>query len=408
LAEAGVVQLNGGINYMILIPWMQLQSRCSILQNSIKEKEISGIVIFQNVDLYYYTGETGPNCFFVPAKGSPILFTRMRGELPSLPWPVKKIKAWGEMLDILKEYEINNFDNIGFEGDVLPAALYINIMSIFKNSKFLDVSSLIRAQRAIKSNWELDIFRETAKKDLNVWSKIPDMIRESKSDFELSAQIESEFRRQGHMGFFRCRGFNFDMSTSLTITGVASAVPTLTEVPLSGNGISQYFPFGSSGQILDYGNPIVVDCGTNYFGYTIDQTRTFAIGELNSKLNNAYNLCLEIQDLIVRNAKIGITCGELYDMAKTMVDKADYTEGFMGASGGVPFIGHGIGLEVDEFPIIRKGSKEIIKEGMVFALEPKFAFSGIGAVGVENCFIVTGNSLERLTLCSDELRIIEV
>jgi Xaa-Pro aminopeptidase len=78
----------------------------------------------------------------------------------------------------------------------------------------------------------------------------------------------------------------------------------------------------------------------------------------------------------------------------------------MGAGGGVPFLGHGVGLEVDELPVLARGSRELLAEGMVIAIEPKFALPGIGAVGIENCFAVTDQGLEKLTVTADELRIV--
>ena len=77
---------------------------------------------------------------------------------------------------------------------------------------------------------------------------------------------------------------------------------------------------------------------------------------------------------------------------------------FMGhGEGQVRFIGHGIGLEIDEFPVIAPNFEGELAQGMVIAFEPKFVFPGKGVVGMEDDYVVTSSGVERLTLTDQVL-----
>jgi Xaa-Pro dipeptidase len=112
----------------------------------------------------------------------------------------------------------------------------------------------------------------------------------------------------------------------------------------------------------------------------------------------------EIHDLFAREAKPGVPWAELYDMAKDFAARAGLGDDFMGhGEGQVWFIGHGIGLEIDEFPVIAPNFEEELAEGMVIAFEPKFVFPGKGVVGMEDDYVVTSSGVERITLTEQVL-----
>ena len=87
------------------------------------------------------------------------------------------------------------------------------------------------------------------------------------------------------------------------------------------------------------------------------------------------------------------------DIAK----KAGFEANFMGHRQKAGFIGHGVGIELNEAPVFAPRSKDILAEGMVFALEPKFVIPQVGAVGIENTFVVTASGIEKLTQCEEEI-----
>lgn len=385
----------------------ELQRRIRILQELLKTKDISGVFILQNVDLYYYTGTSGPVCFYIPAAGTPVYFSRQRGELPAdLPWPVSKFNRWSEVAAHIQDMGYYKLEKIGLENDVIPAAVYLKMKETFPGSAVIDIGPMIRQQRAVKSPWEISIMRETARRDQGLWEMIPELLHLAKTDLELTALFEAEAKKHGHMGILRLRGFNMEMSLACVLADERGTAISFIDTPLSGTGTSPAFPFGASGAVLEPGKPILIDYGGCYSGYIIDQTRMFILNNIPEKIKYTYDKSLEIQEELIAATSPGITCGELYDRAKALATKAGMEENFMGAAGGVSFVGHGVGLEVDELPVLARGSRQIIEEGMVLAIEPKFVLAGIGAVGIENCFAVTSQGLDRLSEVSDELIVV--
>ena len=385
-------------------PLEELQKRIVVLQGNLEKNEIAGALIFQNADLYYFTGIIGQVCFFVPVEGTPVFLSRQRGELPKdLPWPVQKYNSWSELGRVLKEFNYPLSGSLGLEFDVIPTTMYFKIQEVFQSLNLVDISLLIRQQRAVKSAWEIAILRETACKDKLIWDKVPEMLTEAKTDLELGALFEAEARRLGHIGIVRLRSFNMEMSLTCTLADEKGALPSLFESAITGVGHTRAYPFGASGVKLVANKPILIDFGGCYEGYIIDLTRMCAIGQLPQNVLVAFDLALEIQAAIVRITKPGMTCGELYEVAKTMANVAGWDNSFMGAAGGVPFLGHGVGLEIDELPVIARGSGVVLEEGMVIALEPKFVIPGTGAVGIENCFVVKADGLDKLSPVADEM-----
>jgi len=393
---------------LIIPPLDELKKRLISLQGALASKGVSGALIFQNADLYYYTGMIGQACFFVPVEGTPIFMSRQRGELPTCPlWPVYRYNSWSELRRVLKEFNYPLSGRLGLEFDVLPTAMYFKIQEVFLGQNLVNISLLIRQQRAVKSVWEIAILRETACRDKLIWDKVPEMLVEAKTDFELGALFEAEARRLGHIGIIRVRSFNMEMTCTCTLADEKGALPSFFEAPLTGVGHTGAYPFGASGAKLVADKPILIDFGGCYAGYITDLTRMCSIGQLPQNVLVAFDLALDIQAAVVRLGKPGIMCGELYEAAKTMAEKAGWDNNFMGAAGGVSFLGHGVGLEIDELPVLARGSEVVLEEGMVIAIEPKFAVPGIGSVGIENCFVVNVDGLDKLSPVADEMIVIK-
>jgi Xaa-Pro aminopeptidase len=155
------------------------------------------------------------------------------------------------------------------------------------------------------------------------------------------------------------------------------------------------------------GEPIQIDYVGIVEGYMVDQARTFFLGEASDVFLQIHSLALEIQDTIAERGKPGVSAEALYDLAVKIATRACSSAYFMGYPAPVPFVGHGVGLELDEFPILGRKSKHILEEGMVIALEPKFIMPGKGLAGIENTFVVGKDGLEKLTIFGDEIHILK-
>jgi Xaa-Pro dipeptidase len=138
----------------------------------------------------------------------------------------------------------------------------------------------------------------------------------------------------------------------------------------------------------------------------VDQARTYFLGEPPSKFLKAHALALKIQRALITQGTPGTKAEDLYNTACAMAEEGGLAEGFLGYPDPVPFVGHGVGLELDELPLVGRRSRQILQEGMVVALEPKFIFPNEGLAGIENTFLVTPQGLEKLTTFDDEIQVL--
>jgi Xaa-Pro aminopeptidase len=154
--------------------------------------------------------------------------------------------------------------------------------------------------------------------------------------------------------------------------------------------------------------PVLVDYVFAYNGYLSDHTRIFSLGSLPPELVDAHSAMLEVQEIIKKFAKPGVESGAIYEQALAKATQLGYADHFMGAAGRerIRFVGHGIGLEVDEYPFLAAGQDLQLQEGMTIALEPKVIFPGKGVVGIENTHLVTQDGLEQFGRFPEEIVVI--
>ena len=168
--------------------------------------------------------------------------------------------------------------------------------------------------------------------------------------------------------------------------------------------MNSFRPCGASIEIIGPNVPILIDYAGSFSGYTVDATRMFVYGKLDADMVNAFDIANEIQSWVTENLKPGAICEELYSGALKIAEKSGLGDCFMGfPAEQARFIGHGVGLEIDELPVLAKGVKDPLREGHVIAIEPKFLFPGKGAIGIENIWLVTSAGAEKLTGLPDEI-----
>jgi Xaa-Pro aminopeptidase len=189
--------------------------------------------------------------------------------------------------------------------------------------------------------------------------------------------------------------------------GASGAVPSYLASPTGGTGVSIAVAQGAGFGLIRAHEPILVDYVFAYKGYLSDHTRIFSIGELPDDLIQAHGAMLSIQAAIIREAKPGIAAGRIYEMAIELAGEAGYSENFMGVGDQrIRFVGHGVGLDLDEYPFLAAGQKMLLQEGMIIALEPKLIFPQRGVVGIENTHLVTPNGLQQLTVFDENIIVV--
>lgn len=396
---------------MRLTPATELEYRCKQLQNLMIDHGLDAILMMQNADLFYFTGTVQSGCLYLPVSGQPLYLVRRDVARARMESGLKEVIPFGSPKDlpgITAEYRYQEPKRIGMEFDVLPVGLFERYRKIYPNAEFVDATPLIRQVRMIKSHYEIHLMQDAARQVDLVYQRAKEAIREGISDLELAAELEYVARKNGHLGLIRMRVFNGEMLFGHTFSGTDSAVPAYTDTPFGGLGPSPSFGQGASYKQINRNEPIIIDFAGSIDGYLVDQTRVFSLGPLSERLTRGFNDMLKVQGLMKELACEGISWGELYDRCHALACELGYADSFMGAKGAqVSFIGHGIGVEIDEFPFIAKGFKDQpLQIGMAWAFEPKVVFPGEGAVGIENTFYLSNEGLKQLTYSDDALVIL--
>jgi Xaa-Pro dipeptidase len=363
------------------------------------EAGIDFCVILQNVDMFYFTGTVQKGILVVPVERDPIFFVeksveRARLETPLAVTPVENDRA---IQDIVRRKKIMRGTG-GMELDVVPVSVFERFKGIIGFETFVDVTPLIKALREIKSPFELEQVRKSGQIMRHVFAKAKEVIREGTRELDIDAELVAEGRKCGHQGFLRMRGLNREMTTITVTAGYTGALPSASDVAVGGMGVTPAVPLGSSSKSIEKGIPVCVDYGGGYNGYVTDETYVFVIGALKKHFRRPYEVSREIIEDAEAFGKEGVDAAELFNRAARAAKKAHLDAHFMGfGEGQVSFIGHGLGLEINELPVITPRHHTTLREGMVFAFEPKFALPGKGAIGLEVDFIVRKDRLERVT-----------
>lgn len=374
-------------------------------------ESLEAIIIVQNADLFYFTGTVQSGNLYVPASGQPIFMVRKdagRARMESGLKEVIPFKSIKDIPGILSQFGYPEPKRIGMELDVLPVNFYERYLNLYPNAKFSDATPLIRKVRMIKSHYEIHLMKDAADQVDRVYRRAREIIRVGMTDLDVAADLEYCARKDGHQGLVRMRGFNSDICYGQIFSGVDSAVPAYSDTPLGGMGLNPSFGQSAGMKRIEPHEPIIIDFAGCVDGYLSDQTRVFSVGVLSDRLRRAYDDMLDIQALMMRTIEVGMNWGTLYDVCLKSAVEMGYADSFMGAKGSqVSFIGHGLGVEIDEFPFIARGFDQMqFETGMAFAFEPKTVFPGEGAIGIENTFYLSNEGLKRLTHSSDELVIL--
>jgi len=395
---------------MRLTPKNELEYRFRKLQTEMAGAGLDAVIMLQNADLFYFTGTIQTGNLYVPACGDPVYLVRrdfLRARMESGLAQVVPFTSPRELPGVVAGLGHPTPARIGLELDVLPVNLYQKYRDLYPRAEFFDATPLIRRVRMVKSHYEIHILQDAALLADKVHRRACEVIREGMSELELAAELEQLARREGHQGYLRMRAFNGELGNQI-LCGADAAAPAFCNTPLGGMGITPAFGQGASYNRIGRGDPIVVDFASCFDGYLVDQARMFALGSLSDRMRRGYDDMLRIEELMVQMAEQLPTWGGIYDACRALACELGYADSFMGNAGcQVPFIGHGVGIEIDEFPFLARGfHEERLAPGMVFAFEPKLVFPGEGAVGIEDTFYLTETGIKRLTFSSQELVIL--
>ncbi len=355
------------------------------------------LIATTNVNLFYLTGRIPDGYFYMTREGLCALFLRRPHS-----WEgrgIVRIKHPAEIPEYLKKLDLP-IPRVLMLEDELPFSEYSRLRSIFGEPETLP--SVIRNARAIKMPYEQQLLRETGLWHAGAQQGVPGLFRPGMTDIEYEIAIFHHFRELGHPGFFRIAGHRMEAAMGTVIAGDNAAVPSPFDFAMGGAG-RDFFPFAACGEELSEGKAVLVDCSGNTCGYLTDLSRTYSIGRLPNQALDMHDTALAIQAAFVSAAVPGARCCDLYNQALDIARRSGFEDHFMGLYQHAKFVGHGLGLEINEMPVIAPKDVTPLREGMAIALEPKFVLPGCGAVGIENTFLITRNGPERLTPGDDAI-----
>lgn len=385
----------------------ELTFRIDKLRIKMDERKIDFAIIFQNIDIFYFTGTMQNAVLIIPKNGDILFFVKKSVERAQKETYIDIIPVSNndEIFKIIKKKGFKG--KFGLELDVLPAYIFLRLVKEFNLVDFVDVSGLIREIRMVKSEYELKQLKKSGEIVDIVFKSVKEHLREDMTELDLASILESIGRRNGHNGVMRMRGFNQEMDNITITQGQSGTIVSYADAPILGQGLCPAVPHGASLNKIQKYLPILIDYGACFNGYITDETRPFVIKALDPFFEKPYNVAFEIIEKIKEIGKEGLNSKELFEESISIVKKANLEDYFMGyGEGKVSFLGHGIGLEINELPVITPRHDIELKEGMVFAVEPKFIIPNKGVVGIEVDFIVRKDRLERVTNSSYELGIL--
>lgn len=390
---------------MLLTPETELRVRIDRFQKALKKKGLDGAIISQNVDLFYFSGTTQRSVLYIPQQGLPVLMVQKSLERAKEESALELIEPMDATQDIPRVLGIHGIDSpraVGLEFDVLPVAHFMRLQRVFPDVSFSDVSFLIRRLRMVKTPFEIEQIKKAVSVIERILFKTREIIQEDLTELEVDGLLGGFARSQGDQGRLRMRGWNQEMFHAHVLCGRTAAIPSFTETPIGGPGTTPAIAQGAGHNRIRRNEPILVDLGVGINGYVADVTRTFVIGQLPERFYEGYQMLQEVEALVESEAQPGVLCSYLYREAVRLTESRDFGEYFMGfGQGKVTFLGHGLGLEIDELPVLAKRYHSPLEEGMVFAVEPKMVFPGEGAIGLEDDYLVTSMGLRKLSHFED-------
>uniref|UniRef100_A0A831XL74 Aminopeptidase P family protein n=1 Tax=Geobacter metallireducens TaxID=28232 RepID=A0A831XL74_GEOME len=382
---------------------MESEQRIIRLQTELRAKGIDGALIIYPIDVYYFTGTRQNSLLWVPAEGNPFLLVRKsysRALKESLIEDTRPFPSSKEFPALFPD----SVKTVGLTFDIVPVQQYNYYAKMLPGREFVDISAVNREIRAVKSAWELEQLRQSGSRLSDVFRQVPQFLRAGMRELDLAAEFEGRLRRAGNEGYVRMRAFNQELFMGLAVSSSSAGEPGFFDGAVTGRGLSSASPHGASTDIITPNTPVFLDYTGVFNGYITDMTRIFCIGSLDRKLLHAFDTALAIERFIAENLKPGTICEELFLKSLEMAKAAGLERNYMGAPAeNARFVGHGVGLELDEFPVLAQGFKVPLQAGQTIAVEPKFVIPGHGVIGIENTYAVTPAGGEKLTPLSDEI-----
>lgn len=264
--------------------------------------------------------------------------------------------------------------NVGFEADFITYGQLQDWKTMLPNINFIPLN--LKELRMIKDNEEINRIQKACEIGDLAFQEVLQKIKPGITEREVENIILNSFNKNG--------------ATKASFETIVAS------------GIRSAMPHGkASNKVINNNEIITCDFGCVYQGFCSDMTRTFALGSINSKLNQIHNIVKEAQMMGIKAIKPGIKIGEIDKICRDYITKKGYGEFFNHGTG------HGLGIEIHEAPWVIKNEQTILKPGMVITVEPGIYIPELGGVRIEDDILVTEKGYKILTNSPREIDILE-
>lgn len=399
-------KLSGSLGFHYT-PAQEIENRIAGIRIAMEEQAIEALLVVGKMNLYYFSGTTQDGLLLISQDERPFLIIKREVERAKVESPIKEtvpFQSLRELPSLIRAHCRKFPSSLGLELDRLPVKDYLRFRELFPDIRLSDTSSILRDARKIKSSFEINIMKKAGEIGEKVYLEGQRILKEGMTEIEFGGLLESAAKRYGHEGLLRVNSMNYEAYTWHVLSGLTGAIVSQSDSPMGGLGLSPAFPVGGSLKVMTSHEPILVDFGTCFHGYQVDETRMFSVGKMKQKFIDAYEACREIHDMVLEETRPGADGEAIFVKSLRLAEKLGYKEHFLGPPGlQTRFIAHGIGLELNEPPFIAMGRPTLLEEGMTFAVEPKMVFTGEGSVGIENTVAITKNGYQILTPASQQI-----
>ena len=389
------------------VPADEVVARIASLQSALAGSGIAAAWIEHLTDRIYFTGSAQDGVLLVPAGSDPVFLVRKSVARASSESSLNVEPYPGARAAIERVSGMLDGGSLGLALDVTQASNYIRIAASIETIE--DISAMVRDIRATKSAWEVEQIRAAAEQYNRLFDTALDWLKEPINGLELTARVEGGLRSLGHGGTVRLRRPTADIAVANVVSGDVALYPTNFNGCVGGEGPYPASPATGGWEELSPRTTVMFDIVTSYNGYQADTTRSFYLGaSIPADVAAAHDFCVDVLREIEQRMKPGAVCSEIYREIRSLVEQRGEPEGFMGfGDNRVKFFGHGVGLDLDEMPVIADRIHVTLEPGLILAVEPKAFLPGHGPVGVENTYVITDDGCESFCPLDLSLRPID-
>ena len=377
------------------VPVSELESRQKELASRLSENGLEAALIQTPVDLYYYAGGRQNGTLLVTAEGESRLFvrrsmSRAKHESGGSDSP-HTVESFPRMAAFAEEINCNP----AMQFAELPHGFASRFSS--KVGATQDCTQIVHSQREVKSDWELEMMAEGANVQMAMFEAVAAVGGEGVPEIELVAAAEAVSRAAGFGGNVQMRRFPLQCDRGVIVSGRAGGIPSFFDSAIGGTGPHPMASMGSGFTKIKANEPVLVDLVHLHRGYVVDTTRMFVAGTLPAVWQERLEDMVAVKEEVVDVLDQGLDCSQAWRQGLALAEELGHGDHLMGmAPDQSRFLGHSVGLQLDESPVVAEGFDRPLPIGGTMAIEPKVVHSD-GSIGSEDTWVRDEEGMRPIT-----------